>query len=109
MLTTRRGSGATTPELSLDPEVFLAHGEADHARGDGEGQEEADGDVIDDRFDAAEPEVRRADRRDQDDGEGRAAQQPAFDQQALERRVVERSPAVMALRVPQTCVPGGSL
>src|SRR2546422_940609 len=44
----------------------------------------------------AKAEVRRADRGDQDDGQARAAQEPAFDQQALERLVVERAPAVVA-------------
>ena len=47
-------------------------------------------------LDTAKAQVRGTDRGDQDDREGGAAQQPAFDQQAFERLVVERSPAVVA-------------
>jgi len=73
----------------MDSQVFLAHGEAHNAGGEGEDQENADGHMIHHCLDSAEAEVRRADRGDQDDGQRRATQQPAFDQQAFERLVVE--------------------
>ncbi len=94
------GPETSPTELGLNPKVFLAHGEAERAGGERERDENADGHMVQHCLDAADAEPGRADRCEQDDGQHDTAPEPALDQQAFQRFVVQVPPSVVGHRGP---------